>query len=131
MFSGNFVPRRTLYGFLDRQDLPGILSTFDFPSPAASSPQRDSTTVSPQALFLMNGPFAAEAARRLAARADVTSLPDLDSRIARLYLLLYARPPRGDEVALAREFLGSEPPPERMVQYAQALLLANEMVFVD
>src|SRR5262249_53490464 len=48
--------RRSVYGFIDRLALPGLLRTFDFPSPDATSAQRDNTTVAPQALYLMNGP---------------------------------------------------------------------------
>src|SRR5262249_22789954 len=60
-----FVLRRTLYGFIDRQNLPGLFRTFDFPSPDSTSPQRYETTVPQQALFLMNGPFVMEQVRRL------------------------------------------------------------------
>ena len=36
-----------LCGTLDRLDVPNLLTTFDFPSPAATNPQRDATTVAP------------------------------------------------------------------------------------
>src|SRR5262249_22244613 len=52
-----FSQRRTVYGFIERQNLPGMFRTFDFASPDASSPQRYTTTVPQQALFLMNSPF--------------------------------------------------------------------------
>src|SRR4051794_11738798 len=55
--------RRTLYSYLDRLNVPSLFRTFDFPSPDATSPQRDSTTIAPQALFLMNHPFVMECAR--------------------------------------------------------------------
>ena len=51
---------RTVYGFIDRQNLPGIFRTFDFASPDATSPQRFVTTVPQQALFMMNSPFVCE-----------------------------------------------------------------------
>ncbi len=54
--------RRTLYGHLDRLNVPALYRTFDFPNPDATSPQRDNTTVAPQALFLMNHPFAIDCA---------------------------------------------------------------------
>ena len=40
-----FTSRRTVYGFVERQNLPGIFRTFDFASPDTTSPQRFSTTV--------------------------------------------------------------------------------------
>ena len=63
--------RRTIYGRIDRQGLPGMLPTFDFASPDTHSPERYSTTVPQQALFLMNGPLAIEMARAFAGRDDV------------------------------------------------------------
>ena len=65
-----FPPRRTVYGFIDRQNLDGVYRTFDFAVPDATSPKRFVTTVPQQALFLMNSPFVQEQARRLAASAE-------------------------------------------------------------
>ncbi|MBI3881041.1 MAG: PSD1 domain-containing protein, partial [Verrucomicrobia bacterium] len=45
--------RRTVYGLVDRQDLPNLFRVFDFANPDTSSPQRFQTTVAAQALFLM------------------------------------------------------------------------------
>ena len=66
-----FVPRRTVYGFIDRQNLPGLFRTFDFASPDTHAPQRYTTTVPQQALFLMNSPFAVQQAKAIAARPEV------------------------------------------------------------
>ena len=57
--------RRTIYGRIDRQNLPGLFRAFDFASPDAHAPQRFITTVPQQALFLLNGPFAMDVAKRL------------------------------------------------------------------
>src|SRR5258708_35420364 len=70
LFKSPLSRRRTLYGFIDRQNLPGTLRTFDFASPDAHAPQRFSTTVPQQALFLLNSPFVQEQAKALAARAQ-------------------------------------------------------------
>ena len=67
--------RRTLYGFIDRLNLPGLYRTFDFPDPNATSPKRDGTTIAPQALFLMNHPFVRQAARGVLGRPEVASEP--------------------------------------------------------
>jgi hypothetical protein len=55
-----------------------------------------------------------------------------EAKVARLYRLIYGRAPDADERAMARAFLadrtdGSDPWPA----LAQALLMANEFVFVD
>ncbi len=122
--------RRTLYGHLDRLNVPGLYRTFDFPSPDATSPQRDATTVSPQALFLMNHPFSIECARRLVRRPDVAAEKDVAGKVTRLYRLLYGRAPKSEELLLAEEYLrdGGDVAWER---YGQALLMADEFVFVD
>src|SRR5262249_28136635 len=123
--------RRTLYGFLDRLNVPELYRTFDFPSPDATSPRRDNTTVAPQGLFLMNNPFVLECARRVIQRPEVAAEKDLGKRVVQLYRLLYGRAPTGEEVGLAKEFLHAAGPGSGWERYVQALLLANEFVFVD
>lgn len=131
MLDGGFHPRRTLYAYLDRQDPPGLLSVFDVPSPAATSTIRDTTTVSPQALYLMNGPLVVTCAELLLRRADVATAASETARVQQVYRILFARPPREPELQLAMDFLGTQPSAARWQQFAQALLLTNEFVFVD
>jgi Protein of unknown function (DUF1553)/Protein of unknown function (DUF1549) len=129
-FTSPAATRRTLYGHLDRLNVPGLYRTFDFPSPDATSPQRDSTTVSPQALFLMNHPFSIECARRLVRRPDVVAEKEIAAKVTRLYRVLYGRAPKAEELRLAEEYLGAGGD-VAWDRYAQALLMANEFVFVD
>ena len=68
--------RRTIYGFIDRQNLPGLFRTFDFASPDASTPQRYQTTVPQQALFMLNHPFVQEQTRTLLKRSELASVKD-------------------------------------------------------
>ena len=44
-----YSKRRTIYGTVDRQNLPALFRTFDFASPDVSNPQRFQTTVPQQA----------------------------------------------------------------------------------
>jgi hypothetical protein len=128
---GGFVTRRAIYGSIDRLDVPGLLTTFDFPNPAATSPQRNETTVAPQSLFLMNNEFTAEAAKRLVSRSDVTALASVNERLIHMYLIVFGREPSEAERGIANEFLGTEPSDSQWEQFAQALLMSNEFVFVD
>ncbi len=128
---GGFNPRRTLYGTLDRLDVPNLLTTFDFPTPAATNPQRDSTTVAPQALFLMNGELSYEVSRRLEFRPEVVAAVDPPSRVRQLFLICFQREPTDAEQQAAREFLSDTPTTERWTAFVQSLLLANEFAFVD
>jgi hypothetical protein len=131
-----FSGRRTVYGFIDRQNLPGLFRTFDFTSPDATSPQRYATTVPQQALFLMNSPFLLEQAKALVRQTGATGA---EERIQRLYRRVYARAAEGAEVELGLRFLETTraedgpgaPALGPWERYAQVLLLANEFAFVD
>jgi hypothetical protein len=104
-----FSNRRTVYGFIERQNLPGLFRTFDFASPDTTSPQRFTTTVPQQALFLMNSPFVLEQARHLLEREAVQT-PDSDKdKINQLFRLAYQREPAPEELDLALEFVRQEP----------------------
>ncbi len=100
--------RRSVYAYVDRQNLPGLFRSFDFASPDATSPQRFVTTVPQQALFMMNSPFVIQQARRLASRPEVVSATDSGQRISALYRLLYCREPSQDEIAMGGRFIQSE-----------------------
>jgi hypothetical protein len=105
-----FTVRRTVYGFIDRQNLPGMFRTFDFPNPDVSSAQRFATTVPQQALFLMNSPFTQEQARRLAGRPEVQAARRISdaAAITALYRAVHQRAPEADEAELAAAFLARE-----------------------
>jgi hypothetical protein len=102
-------PRRTLYGFVERQNLPGLFRTFDFASPDSTSPQRFFTTVPQQALFMLNSPFLIDLARQMVDRPELRQAKGDAARIQQLYQLAYQRAPDSDEMKLALEFLQSQP----------------------
>ncbi|MFN4261301.1 MAG: PSD1 and planctomycete cytochrome C domain-containing protein [Gemmataceae bacterium] len=122
--------RRTLYGHIDRLNMPNLLRSFDFPSPDATSPQRSHTTVPQQTLFLMNHPFVQECVRALLQRPEVAQAVDTERRIDRLYHLLYGRSPTTADITLGREFLEDDTS-KSWERYVHVLLLANEFAFVD
>lgn len=132
-----FSHRRTIYGSIDRQNLPGVFRAFDMASPDTHTPTRFVTTVPQQALFLFNSPFAAQQARDFAGRADVASLAEPDIRIRQMYLLALGRAPSDEEISLGRQFLaaqGADAADGKLnawQSYAQAILLTNEFIFVD
>src|SRR6267154_2330206 len=64
--------RRSVYGYIDRGNLPELMQNFDFSSPDMPNSKRTTTIVPQQALFLMNSPMAIDVARRVAARPEVT-----------------------------------------------------------
>ncbi|MGC3968856.1 MAG: PSD1 and planctomycete cytochrome C domain-containing protein [Pirellulales bacterium] len=86
-----FTGRRTVYGYIDRQDLPGIFGVFDFANPDVTIDERPRTTVPQQALFAMNSPFVQQQAKTLATRKEVTEISDPVGRSQTLYRMIYGR----------------------------------------
>jgi hypothetical protein len=131
--------RRTVYGLVDRQNVPGLFRAFDFASPDASAERRPQTTVPQQALFALNSPFLFEQCRALARRLPSGPGVENDGWIRGLFDTVLRRAPDADELADARAFLeapaeGGEPLPgqlSRHEQLVQVLLMSNELMFVD
>ena len=104
-------PRRTVYAYIDRQNLPNLFRTFDLASPDGSSPQRFMTTVPQQALYFMNSPFVVNQAKTLVARPEFQSLCHEEDRVRFLYQLAYQREPAAAELAMACRFCEAAPQP--------------------
>lgn len=124
--------RRTVYARVSRRELDKTLMLFDYPDANVHASKRSASTTAPQKLYVLNSPFVIARAKGLAARLQ--ELADNESdRIDSAFALLYARAPTEAEAALGRGFLaisetdGLTP----WQQYAQALLAANEMMFLD
>ena len=103
-----FTARRSLYGFIERQNLPGIFRTFDFASPDSHSARRFQTTVPQQALFFMNSAFSLDQTKNLCRRAEIKGSTDNAQCVRRLYLLLFQRLPDPDEQKAGVSFLGGD-----------------------
>jgi hypothetical protein len=126
--------RRTVYGLVDRQNLPGLFRSFDFAVPDQCVERRPKTTVPQQALFAMNSPFVMEQARALA--ASVAGLADDSGKAAALIRRILGRPPTELEISRACQFVetaGADPNAKltSWEQFAQVLLASNELVFLD
>jgi hypothetical protein len=102
------VPRRSVYGFIERGRLPGVLSAFDFASPDQHAPMRFNTTVPQQALFFLNSPFIAEQSRALSARLTASGISNPSARIRQLYSWILGRDPEPRELSAGLTFV-SEP----------------------
>ena len=131
--------RRTVYGMVDRQSLPGLFRAFDFASPDASAERRPRTTVPQQALYGLNAPFVREQAKALAALSAAAASASTGSRVNALYRLALGREARPDEVEAANRFItpGAPNAPaasssvDAWQQFAQVLLLTNEFLYLD
>jgi hypothetical protein len=121
--------RRAVYGVINRLEFPSLLTTFDVPSPAASTSQRTPTTVAPQALYLMNGPLARDAAKRLVQSPHVQKLTGPGDRLDAVFRTVLGRSPAADERELALAFVAKGS--ERWIDLAHGLMMTNEFAFVD
>ena len=92
------VPRRSVYGFIERGRLPGFLSAFDFASPDQHAPLRFVTTVPQQALFFLNSRFVVEQARHASARPEVAGAETDAKKVERLYRIVFGRSPEPREL---------------------------------
>ena len=135
LFTEPFAKRRAVYGFVDRQNLPGTFRVFDFASPEQHSPQRFQTTVPQQSLFLMNSPFAMSQAAAVAARPEVAQAKTPEAKVTAIYRIILSRNPTATEWATVQPFATEEAMPANAygvwAQLAQVLLLSNEFAFVD
>lgn len=92
--------RRSVYLFVKRSFRLPILDTFDAPDTTESCPRRETSTVAPQALALMNSEWMTRQAERFAAR--IQNAPDPVDQAWRLAL---GRPPGGEERAMTQRYL--------------------------
>ena len=97
--------RRGLYAYVDREDIPGLLASFDLPSPDASQATRARTTVPQQALFFINAKFVIGQAEQLAAKSS--TIASTDERLKALYQVTLARNPDEQELRMAKDFLAA------------------------
>jgi hypothetical protein len=98
---------RSVYLPLLRGLTPNSLAAFDFAEQGMVTGARDTTTVAPQALYLLNDPFVRTESQALAAQLlAATQLSDAE-RIDRAYRLAFGRPVRATETARAADYLAA------------------------
>ena len=108
-----FPKRRTVYAYIDRQDLAGFLRNFDMASPDAHSPSRAYTSVPQQGLYLLNSDFVAQQSIELGRQA--AKLAEQSDRQAAgdwLFRQALGRSATERELQLVGAFIDS--PPEQM-----------------
>ena len=115
--------RRSVYLYVKRSFRLPMFETFDSPDAAASCARRDSSTVAPQALALMNSEFTQRQAERFAARLKGDSATQVDLA----WRLALGRAPLPDERTRAIQYV------QRAGLAKLCLLLFNmsEFLYVD
>jgi hypothetical protein len=131
--------RRSIYFTVKRSQLVGAMQVFDAPEPLVSQGTRQTTTVAPQALLLMNSPYVRSWAAAFAKRI---SSENQSQPIDAAYGLALNRPPNPTERADALDFLekqaaryraqeNSNPEEQALTDFAQVILNLNEFMYVE
>jgi hypothetical protein len=118
--------RRSVYIFVKRTLGVPLLESFDMASPDTSQALRNTTTIAPQALILLNSDFSGEQAQAFADRLLSLPAEDVGARIRSAFRSALARLPSDPELTFAREFLARqenywrEHPPASLVAESDA-----------
>ena len=136
--------RRSIYLPVVRSALFEMFQVFDFSDPSVLNGKRQSTTIAPQALFLMNSKIVVEEcqamARQLLAETELTDI----ERIQRAFQMAYARSPSQIEISESIGYL--ERYQKSLVEgqvdknvirqrswqsFCHALMIASEFIYID
>ncbi len=95
---------RSVFLPIVRDEIPEILSIFDFPDPSLIIGERSSTTIPEQSLFLMNGEFVIRQAEGMSTHL-ISEFPTENDRVNYAYRMCYSRLPEPSEMRNATLFL--------------------------
>jgi hypothetical protein len=110
---------RSIYLPLLRGLTPNSLGAFDFAEQGMVTGDRDTTTVAPQALYLLNDPFVRSQSRALADRLLEQPKSDDAQRIDLVYHLAFGRPATTAETVRATKFLAAYAADTKEMQLAE------------
>jgi hypothetical protein len=110
--------RRSIYGYIDRGNLPELMAHFDFSNPEAPNSKRTSTIVPQQALFLMNSPMSIDVARSILKQVAASGSRNPRDLIYAIYRTVLGRTPKTEEYVAAVDFISYEGREENRVQIA-------------
>jgi hypothetical protein len=119
--------RRSVYLFVKRSFRLPMFQTFDAPDATLSCARRETSTVAPQALTLMNGAFFQQQAVALAERLRNDAGDDPEAQIERAWRLALNRAPDAEENRRALDFLLTEP----LERLCLLVLNLSETLYVD
>ena len=123
--------RRSVYLYMKRTFPLPMMTAFDQPDNSVSCSRRDNTTVAPQALTLLNGPFMLEQAAHLAARLR-REFGDAPARwVTEAWRLAYGREPAAAERDAALAALAGKADPEALTRLCLVILNTNEFLYID
>lgn len=136
--------RRSVYLPVLRSAVYDVLQAFDFADPSTLEGNRATTTVAPQALFMMNGDLVAASAAALADRLLANGELDDSARAQRAFASVLGRNATSQEVsqamkltaAIEKQSIGESQPADQARRLAwrslcRVLLASNEFMYVE
>lgn len=149
--------RRSVYIQSRRTQPLSLLATFDAPTMTPNCESRNSSTVAPQSLLLMNSSFMVSHARLLAEKVRQSVGDNREEQIKRAWKLTFGRPIEPQELQDAADFLNDQtshfqsvksasppkddddmppssvlsPDQHALTSFCQALLSSNEFLYID
>jgi hypothetical protein len=138
--------RRSVYMFHKRVTQNPLLQAFDEPDASVSCARRNTTTVAPQALSLLNDAFVRDRATDFAKRLLDEAGNDEKVWVERGFWLALSRQPNDSERTAALQFLSNqlqaraeremrmpigELRQQALADFCQALFSLNEFIYVD
>ena len=150
--TGKFIPlngeeyRRSLYVQVRRSKPLAVLEAFDAPIVSPNCERRNVTTVTPQALMLMNSKAVIEQADFFAKRLKQEAGTDPKLQVKLAWNYAWGQEPAAQDVALASTFLAeqtkfyeqrknlptvADPALAALTNFCQAMLTANAFLYVD
>ena len=134
--------RRSVYIFVKRSVLLPLIEVFDCPATVVSGPLRAVSTVSPQALALMNNEFVLQQAGFFAERVVKEAGPDKRAQVVQAFKIALNRAPNAKEIEWSLSFLKSQaegyaqrkneaPEKAALRDFCHAIINLNEFVYID
>jgi hypothetical protein len=123
--------RRSVYLPQFRNAMPEMLEVFDAADPSTVTGKRNSGTVAPQALFMLNHPFVLEQSKHTAARLLAEKHADDAARLTRAYRLTLGREPTAGEREVAQRFLKGKNEKDAWTAIFHALFASAEFRYVN
>jgi len=118
--------RRAVYHQNARASVVDLMTDFDQPDCAFSTPRRAETTTPLQALTMLNHNFTLDMSRSLAARAAQDAGPRPSAQVQRVYLLCYGREAAADEIGPCIKLIREH----SLETLCRVLLNTSELIFV-
>lgn len=131
--------RRSIYLPVIRNHLYDMFQLFDYTDASVLTGGRNTSTIAPQALFLMNSDFISDVTLEMADRL-IAAEPEIAARVNRLFAECYGRPPSSAEMSFVSTFLEQVPASDTSAKsldesavwqaLCQSVISSSEFVYV-